>query len=335
MATIHDVAVKAGVSVATVSRLLNGTAYVSKETSDKVFDAIKELNYHPNRIAQTLNTKKSLNIAMVVNDISNPITATYVKGAETVSRECNYNFILCCTNFDIELEKKYINSLVEKQVDGIILSPCGVSDTHIEDAVSSGIPVVFITRRLPNIDADYIKFDDIDGGYKITKHLIDCGYKRICAIGRDVYDVNFKNRLAGYKRAMEEAGLEYSELDCSYGDASMSSGYNAMRLFCERNTAKPDAVYASTSMIAAGVIQYCNEKKIVIPGDIALASFESFMEFNGIITPRVTHYNVPIFQLGYTAAEALFDKIKTERSENKQIILGGNVEIGESTISAR
>lgn len=105
MATMHDVAVRAGVSVATVSRLLNGTAFVNKETSDRINKAIQELNYRPNRIAQTLNTKRSLNIAMVVNDISNPITATYVKGAETVSRECNYNFILCCTNFDIGTEK--------------------------------------------------------------------------------------------------------------------------------------------------------------------------------------------------------------------------------------
>lgn len=332
MATMHDVAVRAGVSVATVSRLLNGTAFVNKETSDRINKAIQELNYRPNRIAQTLNTKRSLNIAMVVNDISNPITATYVKGAETVSRECNYNFILCCTNFDIETEKKYINSLVEKQVDGIIISPCGVSEAHIKEAVSSGIPVVFITRRLHGIDADYIKFDDIDGGYKITRHLIDYGYKKICAIGREVYDVNYKNRLLGYKQAMEESGLIFSDSDCFYGDASMSSGYDAMRFFVEQNGRNPDAVYAATSMIAAGVIQYCNEKAIKIPEDIALASFESFMEFNSIIKPRVTYYDVPIFQLGYKAAETLFDKIKTKRRENKQIILGGEVEIERSTI---
>lgn len=331
MATISDVAKKAGVSVATVSRLLNGTAYVNQDTSDKINKAIKELNYRTNRIAQTLYTKKSLNIAMVVNDISNPITATYVKGVESVSEEYNYNFILCCTNFELEKEKKYISSLVEKQIDGIIISPCGSSNEHIKEAVAADVPIVFITRRLHEIDADFIKFDDIDGGFQLTEHLVACGYKEIFAIGRDVYDVNHKNRLQGYFEVLSNAGLPVNDDYCYFGNASMQSGYEAMTCFVDKYSRVPQAVYATTSMIAAGVIQYCKDHSILIPQDMGLVSFESFMDFNGIIEPEITYYDIPIFKLGTVAAEVLFDKINKKVTESQQIILRGEVKTLKST----
>lgn len=332
MATINDVAKLAGVSVATVSRLLNDTAFVNKDTSEKVYAAIKELNYRPNRIAQSLNTKKSLNIAMIVNDISNPITATYVKGVESVSGLYNYNFILCCTDFDIDKEKKFVQSLVEKQIDGIIMSPCGVSDEHVREAVNAGIPIVFITRRLHGINADYIKFDDYDGGYQLTKFLVDIGYTDIFAIGRDIYDTDYKNRLKGFYEVLTASGLTCDPSSCRFGDASMKSGYDAMNSYVEENGRLPEAVYATTGMIAAGVIKYCREKKISIPDEIGLVSFESFMEFTPIIDPSVTHYGIPIFELGTVAAEVLFNKINKIESEPKEIILSGRVKIGNSTI---
>ncbi len=330
MATINDVAKLAGVSVATVSRLINDSAYVNKDTSEKIYAAIKELNYRPNRIAQTLNTKKSLNIAMIVNDISNPITATYVKGVETVSSQYNYNFILCCTNFDIDKEKKSVESLVEKQVDGIIISPCGASEEHVKEAFDAGVPIVFITRRLSGVDADYIKFDDYDGGLQLTKHLVDCGYTDIYAIGRDIYDTNYNNRLLGFREVTTAAGLKCGSSCCYFADASMESGYNAMKAYVETKGKIPEAVYATTSMIAAGVIKFCRENNIVIPDDMGLVSFESFMEFNSIIDPLITYYDIPIFKLGTTAAEMLFDRIH-RKDMPKRIILDGCIKIGNST----
>jgi DNA-binding LacI/PurR family transcriptional regulator len=331
MATINEVAVQAGVSKATVSRYLNGTAVVNKETADKVEAAIKKLNYRPNRIAQSLNTKQSLNIAMVVNDISNPVTATYVKGAEEISSKFNYNFILCNTGFEIGKERKYINSLVEKQIDGIIISPCGVQKDHIVEAMKKKIPFVFITRRILGIDADYVKFDNIDGSYKLIHHLLEIGHRKIGVIGRKIYDEGLKNRCEGYRIAMEEYELQAEMQNCYFGDASREAGYEAMKNFAERDQ-MPTAVYTSTSMQAIGVIQYCKEHALKIPEDLALASFESFMEFDSIIEPKVTTYDVPFYELGTLAAEILFAKISGKERRIQEVSLAGSIRIEESTI---
>lgn len=331
MSTMNEVAALAGVSKATVSRYLNGTAYVNDETAHRVERAIKELNYRPNRIAQSLNTKQSLNIAMVVNDISNPITATYVKGAEEISSKFNYNFILCNTGFEIERERKYVNSLVEKQIDGIIISPCGVAKEHVEEAIRKRIPIVFITRRLLGVEADYVKFDNLDGSYQLIKHLLQIGHRNIGVIGRKLYDESYKNRLEGYRLAMEEYELMPDPKRSYFGDASIEAGYLAMEKFCAIEQ-RPTAVYTSTSMQAVGVIQYCKEKGLRIPEDLGIVSFESFMDFDAIIEPKLTTYVAPFYDLGVLAAEMLFDRITGEERRGKEISLAGYLRIEESTV---
>jgi len=328
--TTTDIARYCGISKATVSRYINGTANVGEKTADCIQEAIVRLNYRPNRIAQGLHTKQSLSIAMVVNDISNPYTATYVKGAEQIAFEKRYNFILCNTGFDPEKEKNYVNGLLEKQIDGIIISPCGIIRHHIDEAVGKGVPVVFITRRVHDIEADYVRLDHADGSSKLIEHLLTLGHRKIAAIGREQFDDNFKNRLFGYQKLLWKHGIALQPDYVYLGSADMQSGYSAMARFTHLSD-PPTAVYASTIVQATGVLQYCIEHSIRIPQDLSVVSLESFLEMDSVFSPRLTTYIVPVPELGIRAAGMLFERINGDKQPAREWVITGKLRVSEST----
>ena len=333
MPTIHDVAKIAGVSSTTVSRYINNADYLSQKVKARIEKAIIGLNYRPNKIAQSLNTGSSGNIAVIISDISNPITANYVKGIEAVAFENNYNVIVCNTNFEIENEVKYTNMLVDKQIDGIILAPCEKKRDHIAEVKQKGIPLVFITRKLPGIDADYVGFANEDGSYKVIEHLIRIGHHRIGIICREVDYKESTGRLMGYKKALEANGISYDEKLTVCGSGVEKDGYKGMQILMQ-NEKHPTAIYTAVNLQAAGVIRFCSDNRIKIPHDIALASFESFAEFDLIMNPPITANVMPVFELGFTAANILLSRINAANKDPyKDINLAGNLVIRGSTVA--
>lgn len=331
MSTINDVAKIAGVSRTTVSRYLNKSGYISMKNILNIEKAIIILNYRPNKIAQSLNTRYSGNIALVVGDISNPITANYLKGVEAVSYENKYNLIICDTNFDIEKETNYINMLIDKQVDGIIIAPCEKNKAHIMEVINKGIPIVFITRKMNGIDADYVRFANEDGSFKVVEHLIETGHKRIGIICREIDLKNLSSRLKGYKEALKAYEINFDDRLVFCGDGLEIDGYNGMRYLMNLSS-PPTAVYTAVNLQAAGVIRYCMDNDLIIPDDIALASFESFAEFDRIIKPTLTANVMPVFELGATAAQILLSRVSGVNKEPfKEVCLTGVLLIREST----
>lgn len=329
--TSKEVAEMAGVSRATVSRCVNGTGYVGKKARASIEAAIKKLNYRPNLVAQSLNTKTSSNIALIVADISNPITAVYSKSIEEVAFEKNYNLHLCNTGFDLEKEIRYTHMLIDKQVDGVIIAPCGKGDAHLRALAGCGIPLVFLTREMPGIAADYVGFDDMAGGRQATEHLISLGFRRIAAICRDIDRSERESRLDGYLHALERHGIPRRDDLVAHGGADEVFGFAAMAQLMARSD-PPDAVYTATNMQAAGVIRCCKERGLRIPGDVALASFESFSELDVIVDPPLSANVMPVRESAIIAANLLFNRIEGEEGLPRNVKLAGTFVIRRSSV---
>lgn len=331
IATSKEVAQLAGVSRATVSRYINKTGYVGRQARESIDKAIRQLNYRPNRVAQSLNTKTSSNIALIVADISNPITAVYSKAVEDVAFDRNYNLHLCNTGFELEKEIRYTQMLIDKQVDGVVIAPCGKGVSHLQALASNGIPIVFLTRNVPEVEADCVCFDNIDGGFKAADHLISLGYGRVAAVCREFDRREESNRLGGYLLALEKYGLERREELIMYGGADETFGFAAMAQLMARDD-PPDAVYTATNMQAVGVIRYCKERGLRIPADVALASFESFSEMDVIVDPPLSANIMPVREAALIATNMLFKRIEGDNGPPREVKLTGTFAIRRSSV---
>lgn len=337
MYTMMNVAQKAKVSRTTVSRYLNKNGYVSKESQQKIENAIVKLNYLPNKIAQSLVKRETKNIAFIVSDISNPVSSAIAKNAEKIANHYGFNIILCNTGFNLQQEAEYIYKLIEKQVDGIILAPNGKGGRHLDEVIRRKIPLVFITRKVEGIDADYVRFANESDSFKVVEHLIRLGHKRIGVICRLVDKENTKSRLAGYINALKQYQIPLEEELIVSGQAIEKVGYKGMeRLFKLHNP--PTAIYTAVNFFAAGVIRFCKDKGIKIPEEIALASFESFEELDPIISPSITANKMPTKYFGKMVVQILIERIinkEKDFSPFKEISLKGKLIQRESSLGKK
>lgn len=209
--TISDVAKTAGVSAATVGRVVGGYGSVSSKTRDKVLKAIAELGYSPNVVAQGLRSRKTKTIAVIIGSISNSFFANMVSAIENEADEYGYNVIICNTNEDPELEMKHIINLQARMIDGIILSsawPVGAMKPGKESVYHCGVPVVMVDRRVDGLDFDVIESENFAGSYKTTNYLIALGHRKIGILGTGDYST-INDRIAGYKQALADRKIEF------------------------------------------------------------------------------------------------------------------------------
>ncbi len=332
---LRDVAQRAGVSVMTVSRFINQSGYVNKETSRRIANAIKELQYRPNQIAKSLQTMKTGNIAVLLGNVSSPMSTLAIKGIEHVSFQKGYNLLVCNTDFSEEKEQKYLDILMQKQIDGMILAPCSNRRESLQEVLDRGIPLLFLDRRVQGIPADYVGFDFENDSFRLTSHLIDVGCKKIAILCREADIVHESPQLKGYTRALESASIPLDEKNVLYCHSSSKAGYEVMEEAMKR--CMPDAVYATSSVLAAGVLRFFRDKAIRIPEDCLVASFDSFGEYDDLIRPNLTCNEVPAFALGISGAELLMDRISggTPDTEPRHVVFPGKLLLRESTWRGR
>ncbi len=330
MPTLEQVAKVAGVSRTTVSRYLNRSGYVGQETAKKIEEAIRKLGYYPNRIARSLVQKKTGNIALVVSDIFNPITAGYSRGVEDEAFIYGYNMVLCNTNFDPEKEKSVIQILLEKQIDGIIIAPCQKEEAYILEIKMRDIPLVFLTRRIPNVEADYVRFDYVRGSFQVVEYLINLGHKRIGIISPPVLLEEKEERIHGYLAALRKYGLKVDPSLIIFDEAVEGVGYEKAEVFLSMPN-PPTAIFAAVNLFAKDILVYCKGNNVKLPQDLSLASFECFPHYDSIINPRITANEMPAYNLGKAAAKVLFTRINHKDGNYKNIKLSGKLRVGEST----
>ena len=313
MSTITDVARRAGVSTMTVSRVLNGSGYTSAQTRAKVEAAIDELGYVPNALARQLRSKRTKTIALVVSDISNPFFTTIARGVEDFSAGHGFSVMYCNTDESPAEERRYLLMLVERQIDGVLLVPSRSSGDSFRLLNRHRMPVVVIDRRISARNVDSVRTDSEAGGYALTRHLIELGHRRIAVLtGRREISTSM-DRLAGCRRALEEAGLSLPDAlvhfgDFNFGRLNHADGHRMAQDVLAAEGERPTALFCANNFIGFGAIRALREAGLRVPEDMSVVAFDDLPE-EWLSDPFLTVASQPAYEIGYRAVELLLDRI--------------------------
>jgi DNA-binding LacI/PurR family transcriptional regulator len=311
MTSIKDVARAAGVSSATVSRVLSDKPYVTDSVRQRVLQAAREIGYHPDQTARRLRMHStSLVIGLIVTDIRNPYIGAMVRGVEDSAYSQNMNILLCNTDRQPERQQFYLERMRSERAAGLIIIPTSAppDGALVERIRRAGIAVVLIDSPLAGYDFDQIAVDDRGGAREATAHLLARGYTRIAIIaGRQSLHTG-RNRLAGYADAIKQAGIAPDSALIQYGDYSRESGYAAMRALLDLPT-PPQAVFACNESMTSGALKALNERRIAIPDQIALIGFDD-VPWAEDLRPALTTVAQPTYDIGREAMRLLLRRLK-------------------------
>ena len=339
MYTIRDVAKKAGVSVMTVSRVINGKRNVKESTRKKVLKAIEELGYVPNSIARSLTIKKTATIGLVISDITNPFFTTVARGVEDTAISNHFTVILCNTDEDPEKELMYVEVLARHKVDGIIFTSASGKKSPLKSLFIRNIPLVLIDRTIEGInDIDIVRGDSVYGAYILTKHLIDLGHKRIGIILGNRNISTALDRAEGYKKALKDSNIPIDESLIKINENSKFSKEDGYRLTKELLNMEnpPTAIFGGNNLMAIGAILAIREMGLKIPDDISLVSFDDIESLSEVY-PFLTVVKQPAYTMGVIATELLIRRIenKDKIKEKREVILKPELIIRNSTSSPK
>jgi LacI family transcriptional regulator len=319
MPTIQDVAKLAGVAPITVSRVMNNSGYASEETRARVEAAIIELGYIPNTLARGLRSKRTHTLALVVTDITNPFFTLIARGVEDRASHSGYTVIYCNTDESEVKEEKYINILLQKQVDGVLLVPARSNSKSVNFLFSNEIPVVLIDRSIPDTQTDLVRSDSQEGAYNLTRHLIELGHKKIVTMTGPREVSTSSDRVSGYQRAMVEAGLEDFE-GVYYDTYTLTSGYELTQQALALNP-RPTAIFGTNNFISIGVLKALRDAGLRVPEDMSVVGFDD-LPASMVVDPILTVAAQPAYEMGSQAAELLLKRISAELPEiNQEVIL--------------
>ncbi|EII3115883.1 substrate-binding domain-containing protein [Vibrio parahaemolyticus] len=319
MATMKDIAKLAGVSTSTVSHVINKTRFVSEEISKRVNNAAKELNYYaPSALARSLKVNRTKTIGMLVTTSTNPFFGEVVKGVERSCYHKGYSLILCNTEGDNERMRQSINTLLQKRVDGLILMCSSLEGERIDVFERyPDIPVVVMDWGPMLFTSDKIQDNSLRGGYLAAKYLIDCGHTEIGCITGPLIKHQAQMRYEGYKRAMNEAGLEFNANWIIESDFECEGGYQAFKKMAERGTL-PSSIFVSNDMMAMGVINAANELGIKVPDDLSIIGYDD-IHIAKFMSPSLTTIHQPKYRLGQAAVETLVRRLD-DKSNEAQVV---------------
>lgn len=330
MATIRDVAEKAGVSVATVSHVINGTRYVSSELTERVEEAMGQLGYRPNSVARSLKTDKTQAIGLVASDLSNPFFSTLLRGVEDRALEDDYSLIVCNTDETLTKEKLYVDLLSQRKVDGLLIAPTGKSDENLVALQERDIPLVFIDRKVEGVQAEAVLSDNVDGSASATNHLVDLGHLRIGII-LGLEEVNTsQERLKGYCQALEDHHISYDPELVKRGYSQVAGGLEATKELLSL-TSPPSAIFSTNNLMTIGAMQGIQEAGFTCPEDVSLVGFDDF-EWASTFKPRLTTVAQVPYEIGSRAADILFDRIEDGTSEIDEVRLPTKLNVRESAV---
>lgn len=318
--TIYDVAREAGVSMATVSRVVNNNPNVKPQTRKKVFEAIERLGYRPNAVARGLASKKTTTVGVVIPDISNAIFAEVARGIEDIANMYHYNIILCNADKRKEKEIRVINTLLEKQVDGLLFMGGVVTDEHLQAFQTATVPIVLCGTTVEGNTMAAVDIDHEQAAHDAVKLLLDKGHRRIGMISGTLQDPNNGfSRYNGYKHALEEAGVAFDESLVRIGNYRYESGIEAMKYFLNLPE-RPTAIFSATDEMAIGAIHAAQDAGLSIPGDISVISVDN-SRMASMVRPLLTTVAQPMYDIGAVSMRLLTKLMNKENVEKGKVTL--------------
>ncbi|HLR79045.1 MAG TPA: catabolite control protein A [Bacillota bacterium] len=317
--TIYDVAREANVSMATVSRVVNGNPNVKPATRKKVLVAIERLGYRPNAVARGLASKKTTTVGAIIPDISSIFFAELARGIEDIATMYKYNIILSNSDRNEEKELQLINTMLEKQVDGIVFMGGNITEEHTEQFSSAPVPIVLAatydgTEQMPSVNIDYEK-----AAYEATQYLVQQGNERIGFVSATKEIIINELKYSGYKRALTDASISFAEELVAYGDYTYDSGLKAaQQLLTLEET--PSAIFVASDEMALGVIHGAQDLGFTVPEDVEIIGFDN-TRLATMVRPTLTTIVQPMYDIGAVAMRLLTKLMNKEEVEEQNVIL--------------
>lgn len=319
MTTIQDVAKHAGVSIATVSRVLNGTAYVNAEITVRVREVAKALEYQPSRAARALRGNRTTIIGLLISDIQNPFFTTLIRGIEDVAQRNGYSLILCNSDEDPQKERQYIEVLCAEHVAGAIVVPTSERQRNLRLFQEHDIPLVSVDRRVKDSTTDAVLVDNVRGAYDAVTHLIANGYRRIGIITGPITTTTGRERLEGYRKALYEATIPGDPSLERIGSFKEDSGQQLTQELL--NLENPvDALFTANNLMTMGALEALHIRNLRIPDDVAIVGFDE-MPWAALSAISLTTVTQPVYEIGSTAALRLFQRLESPSVFTKQEIV--------------
>jgi len=338
--SIKDVAKRSGASIATVSNVLNNHRFVSEELREKVMLAVHELGYAVNPIARSLKNKRVESVGVIVSDINCVFFAPLLKGIQNVLNKAGYHMMIYDSDYEVEREIRYIQSMGASYIGGLILAGISDSEPHdffekrIADDKTPPMPIVAIERDLTQYKIDSIMVDNLESAYNATSHLIELGCKNIITITAPEKLSIGRERVAGYAKALSEAGMALRDELVREGDFSPISGFTAMREFIQAGITF-DGVFAANDQMAVGAIRAIKNAGLRIPEDVKVVGYDNTF-IASIVDPSLTTISVPNYEMGVQAAKRILNRIENPNADVQLVTMDYELIIRRSTIiSAR
>ncbi|TMC88577.1 MAG: LacI family transcriptional regulator [Chloroflexi bacterium] len=329
-ATIKDVAAHAGVSVATVSAVINRNKYVSPNLAQRVQESITALGYERNSLAQSLKKQTSQTIGLIVSDITNPFFTSVVRGVENVANARGYSLILGNSDEDLKKEMGYMHLLESKRADGLIVAFTLGNHEYLHSWPAHRLPLVGIDRLPDNVSIDAVLIDNVAGARHAVEHLITLGHERIGIVTGLPGITTTEERLIGYQRALAAHGIPLDPALIVEGNSRIDGGERAALQLLAREAARPTALFVTSGLMIISALQAINQMGLRCPEDIALVGFDDF-EWAAVMYPRLTTVSQPTYEIGQKAAQLLFERLEKRDAAPQVVRLQPQLIIRESS----
>jgi LacI family transcriptional regulator len=328
MPNIYDVAKRARVSVATVSAVLNESAFVSADLKSRVQAAVAALGYQPNLLARSMARQKTQTLGMIVPDIANPFFPEVVRGAEDVAHGAGYTLLIASSDNDVAKEEVHLRLFLAKRVDGVILTKApGRMPRELQRAFAkAGVPIVLLARTVAGFATDAVELDDKGAAYDGATHLLRLGYRRVAFVGGLRGASTSRKRLDGYKAALRDAGVRLEPALVTEGDFRVESGYRAG---LDLLKIRPDAVFIANYLMTVGFMEALRQYRMRCPGDVALVTCDDYPWMDSF-SPRLTTIDLPKRELGAAAAQLLVERIAKGAGRARTVTLKSALRVRES-----
>lgn len=329
MATMKQVAERAGVSTSTVSHVINNTRSVSDDVRKRVQAVIEEMRYIPSAVARSLKNDKTYTIGVSVPDNTHPSFAELLRGIEDAAFAVGYNIMLCNGHDDPQRQASHLRGLIEKRIDGLVLVGGSTRDQLAPLLASQHLPIVLADHEVPGLDADFIGLDHEATGYAATRHLIELGHRRIACLAGPEGQPAGQERLAGCRRALREAGIELGDAYLVHGEADCQGGHDAVRRLLALPV-PPSALFACNAMLALGALCAAQEAGLELPGQLSVTGGDD-LGAAAFAMPRLTTVAQPVYDMGRRLADLLFQRIRGEGGARRHERLQGRLLVRQST----
>lgn len=332
---IRDIAAQAGLSISTVSRVLNGKAdeyRISKKSQKLVTKIAGELNYVPNQFAANLKSGKSRTIALMVPSLDNPFFAKIASNINSEIRKYGYHTIISDSGENPDIEKTELRQLIARNIEGLIIVPCGNNYREIKELHNQGLPLVCIDRYFDSLDIPYVATDNYSGAYLATKNLIDHGHHNIvCIQGVSISNTN-KLRVKGFTEALTASGIEKFKIIGN--DFTTKNGYCETQRLIDQGTDIPTAIFTLSNTIAMGCMKALKENNLKVPEDISLITFDDHPYLDFLSTP-LTSIAQPTYEISKKAVDYIFSILLKKELRNCQLLLEPKLKIRKSVCNVR